>query len=97
MLQRNEPMKKLTKVQRAKIYLEVASLVYNSDLGICAYLVDYCDYRQVLMEDTAQENFEEFALFKPRKNQRSSYLYWWIRDDRAIRQTCMLLCYEMTK
>lgn len=88
-------MKPLTKKQRAKIYLEVAQLVHNSDLGVCAYLVDYCEIRQPMMEDTVLANFFEFSLFRPRWNQRAHPLYWWIRDDRSVRQTCLLLCYEM--
>jgi hypothetical protein len=37
----------------------------------------------------------EFYLFKPKKNDDG--FYWWHRNDFDVRETCLLLCIEMSK
>lgn len=85
-------MKKLSNKKRREIYLDIAQNVHYA-LGIYS-LCDSFLHRHSISRDT-EILFQELALFRPEKNEDG--VFWWDRHDLAVRQTCMLICYEMCK
>lgn len=83
-------MKKLTKTQRRKVYLEVAKDLFVIHEFLCIALEDYGN----------MDDFIEFNLFNPR-NPRFKVWFgvgngiYTEEDKRNARIICMLLCYEM--
>lgn len=84
-------MKKLTRNQRAEVYIKVAekfSLPKHAD-GLCYALLDAIKHNGASWD--APPIFPEFALFEP--NKKLDGHYWFENNKQRI--IVMLLCHQM--
>lgn len=89
-------MKKLTKKQRAEIYLKVAEYL-ELESPDTYYLCGKLSFFGKVPYDDVLSTFEEFILFRPEQTEGGSL--WWAEGEfgLSVRITCMLLCYYMIK
>ena len=85
-------MRKLSKKQRADIYLKVAiHLATVEDYWVCSILAEKLG---VLISE-AEYILPEFWLFQPSMKEYNGSLSWWKEDANNNRIQALLFCYEM--
>lgn len=93
----------MRKTQRRKVYLQAYENLENGigDKYLCGQLAQIAFKNRYKMLYYVGEGLDEFDLFEPVNKENGSC--WWVINGKydaeglAIRKTCMLLCYEMTK
>ncbi len=90
-----------TKEQRKEIYLDVLDEFLDEEGNcICDSITSFVNkkYHNGIPEFyhwLVEENFPEFALFKPFQGEEKGVLLWWSRGDMDPRINALLFCIEM--